>query len=107
MAENAYVFFHPQYGGLRVVNSDEGLFFCLEDLVTFIEVEQGARRNRNNEFDLSQHPFPGTWRCQAHVTSSLAGALSRSLTRTAPAATGKKSQLSRTGFPVARSTAPL
>ncbi len=33
MAENAYVFYHPQYGGLRVVNIDGGLFFCIEDLL--------------------------------------------------------------------------
>ena len=38
MAENAYVFFHPQYGGLRVVNSDEGLFFCLEDVVAITDI---------------------------------------------------------------------
>ena len=38
MAENAYVFFHPQYGGLRVVNNDEGLFFCLEDLVAITDI---------------------------------------------------------------------
>ena len=38
MAENAYVFYHPQYGGLRVVNNDEGLFFCLEDLVAITDI---------------------------------------------------------------------
>ena len=38
MAENAYVFYHPQYGGLRVVNSDEGLFFCLEDVVAITDI---------------------------------------------------------------------
>lgn len=38
MAENAYVFFHPQYGGLRVVNIDGGLFFCLEDLVAITDI---------------------------------------------------------------------
>lgn len=38
MAENAYVFFHPQYGGLRVVNNDGGLFFCLEDLVAITDI---------------------------------------------------------------------
>ena len=25
MAEKAYVFYHPQYGELRVVNNDEGI----------------------------------------------------------------------------------
>lgn len=38
MAENAYVFYHPQYGGLRVVNNDEGLFFCIEDLVAITDI---------------------------------------------------------------------
>lgn len=38
MAENAYVFFHPQYGGLRVVYYDGGLFFCLEDLVAITDI---------------------------------------------------------------------
>ena len=38
MAENAYVFYHPQYGGLRVVNIDGGLFFCLEDLVAITDI---------------------------------------------------------------------
>ena len=38
MAGKAYVFYHPQYGGLRVVNNDEGLFFCLEDLVAITDI---------------------------------------------------------------------
>ena len=38
MKGNAYVFFHPQYGGLRVVRSDEGLFFCIEDLVAITDI---------------------------------------------------------------------
>lgn len=38
MAENAYVFYHPQYGGLRLVNIDGGLFFCLEDLVAITDI---------------------------------------------------------------------
>ena len=38
MAENAYVFFHPQYGGLRVVYYDGELFFCLEDLVAITSI---------------------------------------------------------------------
>ena len=38
MKGNAYVFFHPQYGGLRVVRSDEGLFFCIEDLVSITDI---------------------------------------------------------------------
>ena len=38
MAENAYVFYHPQYGGLRVVNNGEGLFFCIEDLVAITDI---------------------------------------------------------------------
>ena len=38
MAENAYVFFHPQYGGLRVVYYDRVLFFCLEDLVAITSI---------------------------------------------------------------------
>lgn len=38
MAENAYVFYHPQYGGLRVVNNEEGLFFCIEDLVAITDI---------------------------------------------------------------------
>jgi len=28
-----FVFYHPQYGGLRVVDTDYGLFFCIDDLV--------------------------------------------------------------------------
>ena len=31
-------FYHPQYGGLRVVNNDEGLFFCIEDLVAITDI---------------------------------------------------------------------
>ena len=38
MLGKAYVFYHPQYGGLRVVNNDEGLFFCLEDLVAITDI---------------------------------------------------------------------
>ena len=38
MEGNAYVFYHPQYGGLRVVNNDEGLFFCIEDLVAITDI---------------------------------------------------------------------
>ena len=38
MAGKAYVFYHPQYGGLRVVNNDEGLFFCIEDLVAITDI---------------------------------------------------------------------
>ena len=38
MEGNAYVFYHPQYGGLRVVNNEEGLFFCIEDLVAITDI---------------------------------------------------------------------
>ena len=38
MVGKAYVFFHPQYGGLRVVMNDEGLFFSLEDLVASTDI---------------------------------------------------------------------
>lgn len=38
MLGKAYVFYHPQYGGLRVVNNEEGLFFCLEDLVAITDI---------------------------------------------------------------------
>ncbi len=38
MLGKAYVFYHPQYGGLRVVNTDEGVFFCIEDLVTITDI---------------------------------------------------------------------
>ena len=38
MAGKAYVFYHPQYGGLRVVNNEEGLFFCIEDLVAMTDI---------------------------------------------------------------------
>ena len=38
MLEKAYVFYHPQYGGLRVVINDEGVFFCIEDLVTITDI---------------------------------------------------------------------
>ena len=38
MEGKAYVFYHPQYGGLRVVNNDEGVFFCLEDLVAITSI---------------------------------------------------------------------
>lgn len=38
MIENAYVFYHPQYGGLRVVRNNEGLFFCIEDLVAITDI---------------------------------------------------------------------
>ena len=38
MLGKAYVFYHPQYGGLRVVNNDEGLFFCIEDLVAITDI---------------------------------------------------------------------
>ena len=33
MAENAYVFFHPQYGGLRVVNNEEELIMNHSTLI--------------------------------------------------------------------------
>ena len=33
MEGNAYVFYHPQYGGLRVVNNEEGLFFIEVNIV--------------------------------------------------------------------------
>ena len=42
MIENAYVFYHPQYGGLRVVNNVGGLFFCLEDLVAITAIGRDA-----------------------------------------------------------------
>ena len=32
------MFYHPQYGGLRVVKNDEGLFFCIEDLVAITDI---------------------------------------------------------------------
>ena len=38
MEGNAYVFYHPQYGGLRVVRNEEGLFFCIEDLVAITDI---------------------------------------------------------------------
>lgn len=38
MEGNAYVFYHPQFGGLRVVKNDEGLFFCIEDLVAITDI---------------------------------------------------------------------
>ena len=38
MLEKAYVFYHPQYGGLRVVTVDEGVFFCIEDLVAITDI---------------------------------------------------------------------
>ena len=38
MKGNAYVFYHPQYGGLRVVKIDRGLFFCIEDLVAITDI---------------------------------------------------------------------
>lgn len=38
MLGKAYVFYHPQYGGLRVVNNDEGLFFCIEDVVAITDI---------------------------------------------------------------------
>ena len=38
MKGKAYVFYHPQYGGLRVVNNEEGLFFCIEDLVAITAI---------------------------------------------------------------------
>ena len=38
MEGNAYVFYHPQYGGLRVVRNDEGLFFCIEDSVAITDI---------------------------------------------------------------------
>lgn len=38
MLGEAYVFFHPQYGGLRVVINDEGMFICIEDLVTITDI---------------------------------------------------------------------
>ena len=38
MLGKAYVFYHPQYGGLRVVNNEEGLFFCIEDLVAITDI---------------------------------------------------------------------
>ena len=44
MEGNAYVFYHPQYGGLRVVNNEEGLFFCIEDLVAITDI--GRERGR-------------------------------------------------------------
>ena len=38
MEGNAYVFFYLQFGGLRVVNNEEGLFFCIEDLVAITDI---------------------------------------------------------------------
>lgn len=38
MTGEAYVFHHPQYGGLRVINTDNGLFFCIEDLVAITDI---------------------------------------------------------------------
>lgn len=38
MLGKAYVFYHPQYGGLRVVKIDRGLFFCIEDLVAITDI---------------------------------------------------------------------
>ena len=32
------MFYHPQFGGLRVVKNDEGLFFCIEDLVAITDI---------------------------------------------------------------------
>ena len=40
MAGKAYAFYHPQYGGLRVVNNEEGLFFCIEDLVAITDISR-------------------------------------------------------------------
>lgn len=40
MEGNAYVFYHPQFGGLRVVKNDEGLFFCIEDLVAITDIAE-------------------------------------------------------------------
>ena len=40
MEGKAYAFHHPQYGGLRVVNNDEGMFFCLEDLVAITDISR-------------------------------------------------------------------
>ena len=49
MAGKAYVFYHPQYGGLRVVNNEEGLFFCIEDLVAITDI------GRDKLFSISRH----------------------------------------------------
>lgn len=38
MLGKAYVFYHPQYGGLRVVHNDDGFFFCIEDLVAITDI---------------------------------------------------------------------
>lgn len=38
MLGKAYVFHHPQYGGLRVIDTDDGLFFCIKDLVDFTDI---------------------------------------------------------------------
>ena len=38
MLGKAYVFYHPQYGGLRVVKIDRGLFFCIEDMVAITDI---------------------------------------------------------------------
>ncbi len=38
MLGEAYVFYHPQYGGLRVVKNDDGVFFCIEDLVAITDI---------------------------------------------------------------------
>ena len=40
MEGKAYAFFHPQYGGLRVINTDEGLFFCIKDLVAITDISR-------------------------------------------------------------------
>ena len=44
MVGEAYVFYHPQYGGLRVIKTDDGLFFCIEDIVAITDI------NRDNLF---------------------------------------------------------
>ena len=38
MLEKAYVFYHPQNAGLRVVTVDEGVFFCIKDLVAITDI---------------------------------------------------------------------
>ena len=38
MIGKAYVFHHPQYGGLRVVKYTDVVFFCLEDLVAITDI---------------------------------------------------------------------
>ena len=53
MAENAYVFYHPQYGGLRVVNIGGGLFFCLEDLVAITDIGRDTLDRKSTRLNSS------------------------------------------------------